>query len=51
MKLDKSKWNMLIMNTVLGIDDIDSKYIRVDLVPRLKYVPIFITVKKFLNFF
>ena len=36
------KSNMLIMNTVLGIDDLDPKlWIRANLVPTLKFAPIF----------
>ena len=35
----QSKWNMLIMNIVLGIDSLDPKLqIRADLVPKLKCV-------------
>ena len=44
MKLDTdSKSNMLIMNIVLGIDDLNTKLkIRANLVPILKLAPVFL---------
>ena len=46
MKFDTyCKWDMLIVNIVIGIDDLNPKlYIRANLVPTLKSAPIF---KKF----
>ena len=46
MKFDiQSKLNMIIMSIVLGIDDLDPELeICANLVPKLKYAPVFLKI-------